>query len=159
MQGRNVLRINAAEEESLYLDAVNRVIAAILAAEPGRTLIDIAEAIDVDKKTISNAFNKTHRLTQIFLTRLGQAFGPECLNPVAALAGARMVRLEADERMDPLTSTSAAVHSLAVVKSDSSPGGSFITHTELLSIEPKLDDAINALLALKERCTSLRSAA
>ena len=159
MQQRNVLRVNAVEEEKLYLEAVHRVIACILAQQQGRTLTDIAEAIDVERKTISNAFDKRHRLSQQFLTRLGLAFGPECLNPVAELSGGRMVRLDSDETFDALPSTTAAVHRLAVAKSASSPGGAAITHTELLEIEPDIDAAISALAALKERCTKLRSAA
>lgn len=158
MSGAKPLRINCVEEEKLYLEAVHAVIACILAQKAGRTLTDVAEAIDVERKTISNAFDKRHRLSQQFLTRLGQAFGPECLNPIAALCDARMVRLDTDEAGDPLPSTSAAVHRLAVAKSNSSPGGSTITHTELLAIEPEIDDAINALVTLKQRCTDLRAA-
>lgn len=159
MLERNVLRVNAVEEEKRYLDAVHQVIGCILAQKAGRTLTDIAEAINVERKTISNAFDKRHRLSQVFLNRLGQAFGPECLNPVAELCGGRMVRLDGDQKFDPLPSTTAAVHRLAVAKSDASPGGATITHTELLALEPELDDAISALAALKERCTQLRSAA
>lgn len=159
MQERNVLRVNAVEEERLFLEAVHRVIACILAQRPGRTLTDIAEAIDVERKTVSNAFDKRHRLSQQFLSRLGLAFGLECLNPIAELWGGRLVHLEADDTLDALPSTTAAVHRLAVAKSGNSPGGASITHTELLAIEPDLDAAISALAALKERCTKLRSAA
>jgi len=155
----NVLRVNAVEEERLYLEAAHRVIANILAEKKGRTLIDIAEAINVDKKTISNAFNKTHRLSQMFLTRLGAAFGPHCLDPVAALSGGRMVPLvEADEGVDAMPSTTAAIHKLAVAKSPTSPGGDRITHTELLGMEPEIDAAIRALSSLKQRCERVRAA-
>jgi len=155
----HVLRVNAVEEEKRYLEAVHQVIACILAEKPGRTLIEIADAIDVDKKTVSNAFNKTHRLGQIFLIRLGQAFGPHCLNPVASLYGARHVPNEADDTVDALPSTTAAIHRLAVARSAQSPGGERITHTELLDMEGEIDAAINSLMALKARCDGLRGAA
>ena len=155
---KHVLRVNQVEEERLFLDAVHRVIACILAGEPGRTLIDVAEAIDVNVKTISNAFNKTHRLSQVFLTRLAQAFGPECLDPIAGLSGARMVPLEADDGQDALPSTTAAIHKLALARSPSSPGGDRITHGELLGMEQEIDAAIRALTNLKARCNQVRAA-
>lgn len=158
MSAPNVLRVNEAEEERLYLEAAHKVIACILAEKPGRTFIDISEAIGVDKKTISNAFNKTHRLSQVFLTRLGQAFGAHCLDPVAALVDARMVPIQADENADALPSTTAAIHKLAVARSPDSPGGDRITHTELLGMEPEIDSAIRALTALKGRCEKVRAA-
>lgn len=158
MQERNVLRVNIVEEEKDFLEAVHQVIACVLAQEKGRTLTDIAETINVERKTISNAFDKRHRLSQVFLNRLGKAFGPECLNPVARLSDGRMIRLEADETIDALPSTTAAIHKLAVARSPNSPGGSSMTHTELLNLEPELDDAINSLLALKQRCSELRAA-
>lgn len=159
MQERNVLRVNVVEEEKDFLEAVHQVIACILAQQKGRTLTDIAETINVERKTISNAFDKRHRLSQVFLSRLGRAFGPECLNPIARLSDGRMIRLEADDTIDALPSTTAAVHRLAVAKSANSPGGERITHTELLELEPELDAAINSLLSLKQRCSELRSAA
>lgn len=158
MASSNVLRVNAVEEERLFLVAVHRVIARILAEQEGRTLLDIAEAINADKKTISNAFNKTHRLSQLFLTRLGSAFGPHCLDPVAALSGGRMIPLEADSTVDAMPSTTAAIHKLAVARSSDSPGGERITHNELLGMEPEIDAAIRALSALKQRCEKVRAA-
>lgn len=158
MANGNVLRVNAIEEERLFLEAAHRVIACILAEQDGRTFIDIAEAIGADKKTISNAFNKTHRLSQLFLTRLGQAFGSHCLNPVAELVNARMVPIEADDSVDAMPSTTAAIHKLAIARSPTSPGGERITHTELLDMEPEIDAAINALNALKGRCQQARAA-
>ena len=154
----NVLRVNAVEEERLFLEAVHRVIANILSEKPGRTLNDIAEAINVESKTISNAFNKRHRLSQLFLTRLGQAYGPHVMDPIAALYGGRVVPIEADENADALPSTTAAIHKLALARSPSSPGGDRITHTELLDMEPDIDGAIRALNALKQRCVNVRAA-
>lgn len=152
------LRVNTVEEERLYLEAVHRVIRCILDQKPERTLIDIAETIEADKKTISNAFNKTHRLNQMFLFRLGRAFGPECLDPVAALLGARFAPREADETIDALPSTTAAIHKLALAGSEQSPGGRRIVHTELLDMEDEVDAAIRALTAIKARCEKARAA-
>lgn len=123
MSEEHVLRINAAEEERLFLNAVQEVIARILAEKQGRTLIDIADRIDVDKKTISNAFNKTHRLCQMFLTRLGSAYGPHVLDPVARLSGARMVPLEVSARRDILPFIARANLRIAEARDPASPGG------------------------------------
>lgn len=153
-----VLRVNEVEEETRFLCAVHQVIAGVLAAKDGRTLIDISESIGCEVKTISNAFNRKHRLSQVFLTRIGQAYGPHALNPIAKLSGGRMVPLEAEET-DALPSLTGAVHRLAVAKSSNSAGGEGITHTELLGMEPDIDAAIRALTALKDRCDRLRNAA
>jgi hypothetical protein len=158
MIGANVLRVNSAEEERLFLEAVHKVIARILIDREGRTFVDISEAIGCDKKTISNAFNRRHGLSQLFLTRLGQAFGPHVLDPIAALSGGRMVPIEEDANADALPTTTAAIHKLAVARSPSSPGGDRITHTELLDMEPEIDAAIRALNALKGRCEKVRAA-
>jgi UDP-glucose 6-dehydrogenase len=152
------LRVNTVEEERLYLQAVHEVIGCILEQRRGRTLVDIAETIEADKKTISNAFNKTHRLNQMFLFRLGRAFGSDCLDPVAALLGARFTPREVDETVDALPSTTAAIHKLALAGSDNSPGGRRIVHTELLDMEDEVDAAIRALSAIKARCEKARAA-
>lgn len=154
----NVLRVNAAEEESDFRDAVCEIIGKVLAEKRGRTLIDIAEAIDVSVKTVSNAFNKTHSLSETFLRRIGRAFGADKLDPWAALFAARFTLIETDPSLDALPSMTGAVHRLAVARSPDSPGGDRITHTELLEIEPEIDAAIRALAALKERCREVRAA-
>ncbi|MFA9205031.1 MAG: hypothetical protein ACEQSH_01105 [Bacteroidia bacterium] len=134
----NVLRVNAAEEEAAFRDAVNDVIARVLADKPGRTLIDIAEGIDVSVKTISNAFNKTHSLCQTFLNRLGLKYGPHVLDPIAKLSGGRMVPLEVSIQRDVLPFVAKVNHKIAVARSPESPGGVREIHTEKADYLPDL---------------------
>jgi hypothetical protein len=140
MSDHNVLRVNAVEEESDFRCAVHEVIARILADKPGRTLIDIAEGIDVSVKTISNAFNRTHSLSQTFLTRLGKVFGPHVLDPVAALSGGRMIALDVSVQRDVLPFMTRAANKIAEARSPDSPGGVREIHTEKAGYLPNLRD-------------------
>src|SRR6478672_6049804 len=114
MSDGHVLRVNCVEEEAAFRCAVQEVISRVLADKPGRTLIDIAETIDVSVKTISNAFNRTHSLSQTFLNRLGKAYGPHVLDPVAKLSGGRMVPLEVSTVRDVLPFLQRASLKIAV---------------------------------------------
>lgn len=138
MPHSNVLRVNVVEEEAAFLSAVHDVIRCILAEKPGRTLIDIADAIGAEVKTISNAFNKKHRLSQVFLTRLGLAFGPHCLNPIAALSGARMVPLDSGKVADILPMMLRAGTKIADARDPAGPGGERELHSERLGYLPEL---------------------
>lgn len=162
MASNHVLRVNSVEEETAYLKAVSEVIGLILAERnpdgSQRTQIDIAEAIDCESKTIGNAFNKRHSLSEPYLRRLGQAYGADKLDPWARLSGARMTPIEADEAADALPTTTAAIHKLAVARSPTSPGGEIITHSELLAMEGEIDAAIRALTHLKCRAEKVRAA-
>jgi hypothetical protein len=148
MQERNVLRVNAVEEETAYLLAVHRIIAGILAEKAGRTLIDIAETIDVDKKTISNAFNKTHRLSPMFLTRLGCHYGAHVLNPYLELMGARAVPLDGGTVLDILPRLMRAGTRIAEARHPESVGGTVEVHTEKLQYLPELETLARDLDAL-----------
>ena len=148
MAASNVLRVNTVEEEKLYLDAVHNVIAGILREKEGRTLIDIAEAIDVSKKTISNAYNKTHSLSHTFLTRLGKAFGPHVLNPYMALMGARAVPMHTDNVIDILPTILRLSTKVADARHPDSPGGCAEVHTEKLGYLPDLEKTIRDLEGL-----------
>lgn len=138
MASSHVLRVNAVEEERLFRHAVHEVVALILADKPGRTLIDIAEAIDVSVKTISNAFNKEHSLSQTFLNRLGRVFGPHVLDPVAKLSGGRMVPLEVQVERDILPLIGRANLKIVTARDPQSPGGTRETHREKLDYLPDL---------------------
>jgi len=133
-----VLRVNPVEEEARYLNAVHEVIRCILADKPGRTLIDIAETIGAETKTISNAFNKKHRLSQVFLSRLGLAFGVHCLDPVARLSGGRMVPLESGNVKDILPFIMRVGTKVAEARDPASPGGPRELHNEKLAYLPDL---------------------
>ncbi len=148
----NVLRVNGVEETADYRKAVSRILAN-LQRDHDLTLLDIAERIDVSLGTVSNAANRKADLSPTYVQRLGKVFGPEVLNPIAALSGGRIVPLETDEA-DALPSLSASVHRLAVAQSSTSPGGQSITHGELLAMLPELRAAvasINALIVRGER--------
>ena len=133
-----VLRVNLVEEETLYRDAVHEVIRCILADKPGRTMIDIGEQIGAEVKTISNAFNKKHNLSQVFLTRMGQVFGVHCLDPVAKLSGGRMIPLEAGNVSDILPLLARASLKIAEARDPASPAGPRETHSERLGYLPEL---------------------
>jgi hypothetical protein len=138
MNGVKVLRVNAVEEETAFLGAVHEVIRCILADKDGRTLIDIAETIGVEVKTISNAFNRKHRLSSVFLTRLGQAFGPHCLDPYLALFGARSVPLERGNVADILPMLTRVSCRIAEARDFASPSGPRETHVEKLGYLPEM---------------------
>lgn len=158
MSEPQVLRVNTAEEQTLFRAAVARVLTCIQ-AETGDTLLDIAERIGVSLATISNAANKKHDLCRTYINRLGKVYGCTFLDPIHALYGARAIPLEADENADALPSTTAAIHKLAVARSPGSPGGERITHGELLDMESEIDAALKALTNMKLRCSLIRSAA
>lgn len=139
----NVLRVNSVEETTRYRTAVAAILLDIQ-RDRNLTLADIAEAIDVSLGTISNAANKKTDLSVTYLKRLGEHFGPEMLNPYAALAGGRMVPLAPTEA-DALPSLSASVHSIAIARSPDSQGGERITHNELLAMLPSLKAAQAAI--------------
>lgn len=153
-----VFRVNAAEEETRFRNAVAEIISKVLDenSEPGNryTLIDIAESIGVTKRTIENAANKRFDLSPTYLMRLAQRYGSHILDPFAALSGGRVIPIEADEAADALPPVSAVVHQLTLVRNPGKPA-----HTELLDMEPIVDAAIRALTALKVRAQSIRSAA
>jgi hypothetical protein len=142
----SVLRVNSVEETADYRRAVSSVLAHIM-RDHTIALVDIAESIDVSLGTISNAFNRKSDLSPTYCQRLAKAFGPEVLNPIAALSGGRVVPLDATDQ-DALPSLSASIHRLAVAQSPDSPGGSSIIHSELLSMMPELRAAVSALNAL-----------
>lgn len=148
MASSNVLRVNAVEEEKLFRHAVHEVVALILADKPGRTLIDIAEAIDVSVKTISNAFNKEHSLSQTFLNRLGLRFGPHVLDPVAKLSGGRMVPLEVRVERDVLPFLNRAALKIAEARDPAGPGGVREIHTEKLGYVADLRAVVKEATAL-----------
>lgn len=151
----NVLRVNSVEEQSRYRNAVAQILLDIQ-RERGLTLHDIADTIDVSLGTISNAANKKNDLSVTYLARLGDAFGPEMLNPYAALSGGRMVPLQPSEA-DALPSLTASIHRIAVARSPDSDGGVRTTHRELLAMVPDLkaaQAAITNLLMQAERAAA-----
>jgi hypothetical protein len=154
MADPNVLRVNCVEEEAAFRCAAQEVISRILADKPGRTLIDIAERIDVSVKTISNAFNRTHSLSQTFLNRLGKAYGPHVLDPVAKLSGGRMVPLEVQIERDILPLIGRANLKIVEARDPAGPGGAREVPQERAGYLPDLialQKEIGALICQIER--------
>lgn len=152
----NVLRVNSVEEQTRYRNAVSQILLDIQ-RERGLTLADIAETIDVSLGTISNAANKKNDLSVTYLARLGECFGPEMLNPYAALSGGRMVPLQ-PSNVDALPSLTASVHSIALARSPDSDGGERLTHRELLKMMPDLKAAQAAITNLILQAEGVRAA-
>jgi hypothetical protein len=140
-----------------YRRAVAKIIRD-LQAQHSLTDLDFAERIGCCKGTIRAARNEESELGGVFLGRIEAQFGVGSIDPYLLLAGARSSPIEASEE-DPLPSTAAAVHRLAVAQSPASPGGNKITHRELLEILPEIDGAIKSLTALKVRAENIRDAA
>lgn len=140
-----------------YKRAVARIIRD-LQAQHGLSDLAFAEEIRCSIGTVRNARNEESDLGALYLARIEARFGPGSCDPYHALSGARAVPVEVDASCDPLPSTTAAIHRLAVARSQDSPGGEAITHTELLDMEPVIDAAIRALGALKARCEKVRAA-
>lgn len=137
MNARNVLHVNAAQEQAAYREAVAEILRRVQ-SEHGRTLLEIAEAIDVSLGTISNAANKKTDLCATYLNRLGKAFGPGTLDPYAALSGGRCVPLEVSIQRDVLPFVAKVNHKIAVARSPDSPGGVREVHTEKADYLPDL---------------------
>lgn len=135
----NVLRVNASEETTLYRKAVAAILIDIQ-TETDLTLHDIAETIGVSLGTISNAANKKGDLSVTYLKRLGEAFGPEILNPYAALSGGRMVPLQPDDN-DPMPALLALATALCQAKAE----GKERDHRVKLAMVPDLKAAQAAI--------------
>lgn len=119
---RNVLRVNAVEEQSAYRDAVAEILR-LVQNDHKATLLEIAESTGISLGTISNAANKKTDLSVTFLKRLGQVYGPHTLDPYAALVGARMIPRETGDSGDVLPVLTLTSHLIAQARSPSSPGG------------------------------------
>lgn len=118
---------------------------------------DLAERIACDPGTIANARNRENKLQAQTLFNL-MAVDQLAIEGLLHHFGRRSVPIEARCDTDALVSTSAAVHRIAEVQSSRSEGKRQITDNECIRIEPELDDAIEALSALKSRCEAIRAA-
>ncbi len=134
---RSVLNVNPAQETTLYRNAVAQILLDIQ-RERDLTLHEIAEAIGVSLGTISNAANKKGDLSVTYLKRLGECFGPEMLNPYAALSGGRMVPLDAKSGADILRLVAKVNLKIAEARDPASIGGVREVHSEKLNYLPDL---------------------
>jgi hypothetical protein len=134
-----VLHVNSAQEANALRNAIARILFDIQ-AQFNVTHQEIAETIEVSLGTISNAAGKKGTLSPTFLQRLGDAFGPEILNPYAALIGARMVPLEPNED-DPMPHLLALATALCQAKAE----GRERDHRVKLAMVPDLKAAQAAI--------------
>lgn len=137
MNARSVLHVNTAAEQADYRKAVAEILRRVQ-SDHGKTLLEIAELIDVSLGTISNAANKKSDLCAVYLRRLGEAFGPNTLDPYLALIGGRVVPLEVSIQRDVLPFVAKVNHKIAVARSPDSPGGVREVHTEKAEYLPDL---------------------
>lgn len=143
MSDLSVLRVNKAEEQADYMEAVAEVLRRIQAEHVGHdrkpiTLHEIAEAVDITLTTISLAANKRTVLNTLYLNRLGKRFGPHTLDPVANLSGGRMIPLEVSVQRDVLPFVARVGLKIAVARSPEGPGGVREIHTEKAGYLPDL---------------------
>lgn len=148
--GINVLRVNGYQETTSYRNAVAQILLDIQTHHV-ITLADIAESIDVSLGTISNAANKKTDLSPTFLKRIGECFGPEFLNPYAALSGGRMVRLQPTED-DPLPALLALATALCQAQSE----GKAHDHRVKLAMLPDLKAAQAAITNMMLQAEGVR---
>jgi transcriptional regulator with XRE-family HTH domain len=146
----SVLHVNGHQETTAYRNAIACILLDVQSRH-GMTLHEIAEAIDVSLGTISNAANKKSDLSPTFLKRIGEAFGPETLNPYAALSGGRMVPLQPTED-DPMPHLLALATALCQAKAE----GRERDHRVKLAMIPELKAAQAAITNMILQAESIR---
>lgn len=113
---------------------------------------DLGTVVGVGKGGINNAINQRHEMS------LHTAFNllnvdPYALEGLLNHFGRRSVPIEAKCNTDELVPLTLAVSKLAGARADGK-----ISDREFLEIEPEIEAAIDALLACKDRCVSIRNA-
>ncbi len=126
-------------------------------AEHGLTDTDLADILGCSAGTIKNARNGDGQMQPHTLFSLMDV-KPTALDGLLHHFDRRSVPIAAKCDTDALPSTAAAVHKLAVVTAEGSPGGKAITDGECLDIESEIDAALDSLHDLKARCHNIRAA-
>lgn len=80
--------------QSSYRQAVSETVTNISAANGALSDGEMAELIGTSKSTVGNARNREGDLSARGLLGIGKAFGPDSLNTVMALIGAKVVPVE-----------------------------------------------------------------
>lgn len=88
----NGLGVSARLTQSSYRQAVSESVRAL---QGDGTDQDMADAWGVSAATVGNARNRLHDLSGLPLLKLGERFGPDALDTVLALIGARAVNRDA----------------------------------------------------------------
>lgn len=117
---------------------------------------DLADNIGCCAQTVANARNMSGQVAGRTLVNLLRV-SPMALEGVLHHFGRRSVPIEARCNTDALVPASKAVHSLAVTKCPTSPGGAETTDDECLECEPEIDAAMEALASFKARCHAIRA--
>jgi len=138
--------------ETLVSDAIRRIQLGASASDQ-----DLADAIGCSAATVGNARNRNGKLSAHTLFNL-LSVDPMALEGLLAHFDRRSVPMSAKCDTDVLPSTAGAVHKLAIVTAEASPGGKNITDCEALECEPEIDAAMEALAGLKARCIAIRKA-
>lgn len=92
MRRRNVLRDIPRLTQSSYRQAVSETVRHL---QDGESDQDFADLWGVGEGTVLNARNRNHDLSSIPLLKLGERFGPDALNTILVLIGAKAVPVEA----------------------------------------------------------------
>jgi hypothetical protein len=137
MQTRNVLRVNASDEQRNYREAVAEILRCVQ-SDHSVTLLEISERVDISLGTVSNAANKKTDLSPTFLQRLGRAYGVHHLDPYVRLMGGRIIPIEHSTERDVLPFINRAALKIAEARDPQSPGGVREIHTEKLDYLPDL---------------------
>lgn len=80
--------------QSSYRQAVSETVTGIAAANAAMSDGEMAELIGTSKSTVGNARNREGDLSARALLGIGKAFGPESLNTILALIGAKVVPID-----------------------------------------------------------------
>ncbi len=154
--GRNGLGKSALITERLWQAFASAAVGRVQLAG-GMTDQELADNIGCSAGTVGNARNMKGELQGRTFANLMRV-DPFAMEAVLNHFGRRSVPIEAKCDTDELVSTTAAVASIARVKSPTSPGKGDITDGECLSIESDIDAALEALSALKQRAVQIRAA-
>lgn len=142
--------------ESLFAKLVATSVSKAQQAEGAGTDQDLADRVGCSSTTVGNARNIKGKLQGHTLFNL-LAVEPLAIEGLLHHFGRRSVPIEAKCDTDALLTTAGAVHKLAAVQCERSPGGKDITDAECLEIEGDVSAALESLSAIKVRCEAIRA--
>ena len=153
--GNKVLPKNRRLTQSLAKSLISQAVAGTQ-HKHSLTDQDMADILGCSAGTVQNARNQSGQMQVHTLFEI-LSVNETALDSFLNHYGRRSVPIEAKCDTDAMMTTSGAVHSLAVVQSPQSEGGTVVTDRECLQIEPEIDAAIEALSSLKQRCHDIRA--
>lgn len=105
-----------------------------------KSLVEIAEDIDVSLGTISNAVNGKADLNATYLARLGAKYGGAFLNPYLNLFDVQAAPIKRRPHRDILPILTLATHEIAKARDPGGPGGATEVPQERRGYLPKLKE-------------------